>query len=96
MVAFLEQHGLDTRPAVLIVRDGWGGKAIYEVQHRHRESSQRPHTEDIAGPDLRYEAVEHGPEDDMPQYQHPGRVIDWLRREFRAGKDIAHGFRAVS
>jgi hypothetical protein len=67
MVAFLEQHGFDTCPEVLIVRDGWGGKAIYEVQDRYSETSKRPQTEDIAGRDLRYETLEHGPEDDMPQ-----------------------------
>jgi hypothetical protein len=53
MIAFLEQHGFDTCPEVLILRDGWGGKAFYEVQEAYSETSQRPQTEDIAGRDLR-------------------------------------------
>jgi hypothetical protein len=73
MIAFLEQHGFDTCPEVLIVRDGWGGKAFYEVQEPHSETSRRPQTEDIAGRDLPCETLEHGPEDGMPQAI---RVID--------------------
>ena len=73
MVAYLEQHGFDTSPEALVVGDGWGGKATYVVQERYSDMSQRPHTEDIAGRDLRFETLGHGPEDDMPQAI---RVID--------------------
>ena len=66
-VEFYEQHGFDTCPEVLIVRDGWGGKAVYSVQEPYSENSHRPHTEDIAGRDLRFQTLEHGPGDDMPQ-----------------------------
>jgi hypothetical protein len=55
MVASLEQHGFDTSPEALVVGDGWGGKATYVVQERYSDMSQRPHTEDIAGRDLRFE-----------------------------------------
>jgi hypothetical protein len=73
MVAYLEQHGFDTSPEALVVGDGWGGKATYVVQERYSDMSQRAHTEDIAGGDLRFETLGHGPEDDMPQAI---RVID--------------------
>ena len=73
MVAYLEQHGFDTSPEALVVGDGWGGKATYVVQERYSDMSQGAHTEDIAGGDLRFETLGHGPEDDMPQAI---RVID--------------------
>jgi hypothetical protein len=52
---------------VLIVRDGWGGKAFYQVQDRYGTTSRRPQADDYAASNLRYETLEHGPDDDMPQ-----------------------------
>jgi hypothetical protein len=69
----VEQHGLDTCPEIILVSDHFRGRAAYQVQERHSTTSQRPQTDDIVGRDLRYETLEHGPDDDMPQAI---RVID--------------------
>jgi hypothetical protein len=63
----VEQHGLDACPEIILVSDHFRGRAAYQIQERHSATSQRPQTDDIVGRDLRYETLEHGPDDDMPQ-----------------------------